>query len=98
MTKSTRLCAAAAGFCLAVSAAAAAHHGTQISYDMEHPWTTKAVMTGFVYANPHPTGSFDRTDEKGKVEHWKFEIGTNPSFMIRAGWTKTRSMEAMKPG
>jgi hypothetical protein len=39
---------------LLLSAPAGAHHGSSISYDMEHIWTTKATATEFHYANPHP--------------------------------------------
>ena len=82
----------------ALSAPLFAHHGTGISYDLEHQWTTKAVITEFRYANPHPQLYFDRTDDKGNVEHWSSELQDNPSQMIREGWTKARSMEAAKPG
>lgn len=75
-----------------------AHHGSAISYDMEHPWNTKATVTEFRYINPHPIVFFDRVNDKGEVEHWESEIITNPSNMIRAGWGKSRSEEALKPG
>lgn len=75
-----------------------AHHGSSISYDMEHIWTTKATVTEFHYANPHPWLEFDRVNDKGEVEHWTAELVTNPTFLLRAGWTKSRSVEAMKPG
>jgi uncharacterized protein DUF6152 len=81
-----------------ISAPLLAHHGTGISYDLEHPWMTKATVTEFRYANPHPQLYFDRVDDKGNVEHWVSELQNNPSMMIREGWTKSRSMEAMKPG
>ena len=81
-----------------ISVPSFAHHGTGISYDLEHPWTTKAVITEFRYANPHPQLYFDRTDEKGNVEHWVSELQDNPSQMIREGWTKSRSMAAAQPG
>src|SRR5262245_36198268 len=80
--------------CLALVAIVAAslpldaHHGSAISYDMEHLWTTKATVTEFKYANPHPWLSFDRTNDKGEVEHWTAELVTNPTFLLRAGWTK----------
>lgn len=77
---------------------ALAHHGTGISYDMEKPWTTKATVTEFRYENPHPSMFFDRVNEKGEVEHWISELATNPSFLVRAGWTKTRTLAALKPG
>ena len=75
-----------------------AHHGSGISYDMEHLWKTKAIVVEFKYANPHPWLVFDRKNDKGEVEHWTAELVTNPTFLLRAGWTKTRSEEALKPG
>ena len=79
-------------------ASAFAHHGSNISYDMEHLWTTKAVVTEFQYKNPHPWLEFDRVNEKGEKEHWVAELVTNPTFLLRAGWTKARTVEALKPG
>lgn len=75
-----------------------AHHGSSISYDMEHPWTTKAVVVEFRYQNPHPTLIFERKNDKGETEKWVTELITNPSFLLRAGWTKSRSEAALKPG
>ena len=75
-----------------------AHHGSGISYDMTKPWTTKAVVTDWKFINPHPILLFDITDEKGNVAHWHSEIITQPSWMVRAGWTKSRTEEALKPG
>jgi hypothetical protein len=79
-------------------AVAAAHHGSGISYDLTKPWTTKATLTEFKYINPHPLVLFDRVGEDGMVQHWHSEIITNPSRMIRAGWTKSKAEEALKPG
>jgi hypothetical protein len=75
-----------------------AHHGSGISYDLTKPWSTKATVVDFKYINPHPLMLFDMVDEKGNVQHWHSEIITNPSRMIRDGWGKTRSEEALKPG
>ena len=83
---------------LALTAPMFAHHGSGISYDMEHLWTTKATVTEFKYANPHPWLEFDRVNDKGEKEHWTAELITNPTFLLRAGWTKARSLEALKPG
>jgi hypothetical protein len=83
---------------LALVAPTLAHHGSGISYDMEHLWKTKATVVEFKYANPHPWVVFDRTNDKGEVEHWTAELVTNPTFLLRAGWTKSRSEEALKPG
>jgi hypothetical protein len=83
---------------LLLSGPAGAHHGSSISYDMEHIWTTKATVTQFHYANPHPWLEFDRVNDKGQTEHWTAELITNPTFLLRAGWTKSRSIEALKAG
>ena len=81
-----------------LSGIASAHHGSGISYDTGHLWSTWAIVTQFNYLNPHPTMTFDRTTKDGKVEHWHSELLTNPSALVRAGWTKSRSIEALKPG
>jgi len=75
-----------------------AHHGSNISYDMENLWTTKATVVEFKYANPHPWLTFTRVNEKGETENWTAELVTNPTFLLRAGWTRSRTLEAMKPG
>jgi uncharacterized protein DUF6152 len=87
----------AAGVLLS-SGAALAHHGSAISYDTAHLWTTWATVAEFNYLNPHPSMTFDRTTKDGHVEHWVSELLTNPSALARAGWTKSRSVEALKPG
>ena len=81
-----------------LSASAWAHHGSAISYDTGHLWTTWATVTEFNYLNPHPSMLFDRTTKDGMTEHWVSELLTNPSMLARAGWTKSRSVEALKPG
>ena len=81
-----------------LSGVALAHHGSGISYDTGHLWTTWATVTEFNYLNPHPSMMFDRTTKDGKVEHWTSELLTNPSALVRAGWTKSRSIEALKAG
>jgi len=75
-----------------------AHHGTNISYDRAKAWTAKAVVTEFKYVNPHAQLYFDVTDEKGGVVHWSTELLPNPAQLIRNGWTRKRSVEALKPG
>jgi hypothetical protein len=92
----TLLTAAAA--VLVASSAARAHHGSAISYDTTHLWSTSATVTSFSYQNPHPTMTFDRTTKDGMVEHWVAEMLTNPSVLVRAGWTRARSVEALKAG
>jgi len=80
-----------------LSMPAAAHHGTNISYDHEHPITVKATVTEFIFKNPHAQIYFDVTDGKGNVDHWNGEL-TNPSNLMHAGWTKKRSERELPPG
>ena len=75
-----------------------AHHGTTISYDMTQEWTLEVVVTEFRYINPHPTMLFDIVDDEGNVEHWVSELRTNPSRMLRAGWGRRRTEDALKLG
>ena len=75
-----------------------AHHGTNISYDRAKAWTAKAVVTEFKYVNPHAQLYFDVTDDKGGVVHWSTELLPNPAQLIRNGWTRKRSVDALKPG
>lgn len=81
-----------------LSAPLAAHHGSNISYDTENPWMTTATVVSFEYRNPHPWMTFTRVNDKGEVEEWTGELVTNPTFLLRAGWTKSRSEAALKPG
>jgi len=74
-----------------------AHHGTNISYDHQHPITVKATVTEFRFANPHAQIYFDVKDEKGNIVHWSGEL-TNPSNLMHAGWTKKRSEKELPPG
>ena len=48
--------------------------------------------------NPHPTMTFERKTKDGKTEQWVSELLTNPAVLARAGWTRARSVEALKPG
>ena len=86
------------GAAIVMATSAQAHHGSNISYDMEHPWTTKATIVEFKYVNPHPWLTFTRVNDKGETEMWTAELVTNPTFLLRGGWTRTRTLEAMKPG
>ena len=91
---------AAAGLSAAMALAApvAAHHGTNINYDRSKQWTAKAVVTEFKYVNPHAQLFFDVTDEKGNVTHWSGELLPNPAQLVRNGWTRKRSIEALPFG
>ena len=98
MKRSALLCTWLGACLAAASLPAAAHHGTLVSYDRDLQWTREAVVTRFNYANPHPQLFFDVTDERGNVEHWSGELLPNPAGLLRVGWTKARSLQALAPG
>ena len=77
---------------------AVAHHGTLVSYDRDQQWTREVVVTRFNYANPHPQIFFDVAEESGNVVHWSGELLPNPAGLLRVGWTKSRSLQALAPG
>src|SRR5215208_5479703 len=81
-----------------VAAPVVAHHGTNISYDRSKQFTRSAVVTRFEYRNPHPELFVDTRDEKGTVESWSLELLPNPAQLIRNGWSRQKSLEAMKAG
>lgn len=70
-----------------------AHHGSRVSYDMNHMVTVQGVVTEFNWENPHVYFFFDVTDDKGNVTHWAAETDP-PSAMTRYGWNKNY----LKPG
>lgn len=83
---------------MALAVPLAAHHGTNINYDRSKQWTKKAVITEFKYVNPHAQLFFDVTEDNGAVTHWSGELLPNPAQLLRNGWTRKRSVEAMHPG
>ena len=93
-----RTAAAALIAVIAIGAPLAAHHGTNINYDRSKQWTAKAVVTEFKYVNPHAQLFFDVTDDSGKVTHWSGELLPNPAQLLRNGWTRKRSVEALQYG
>ena len=82
----------------AATAVVGAHHGTLINYDRSKQWTAKAVVTEFQYVNPHAQLFFDVTDDKGNVTHCSGELLPNPAQLLRNGWTRKRSVEALQAG
>jgi Family of unknown function (DUF6152) len=70
-----------------------AHHGAA-AFDMSKPVVLKdAVVTQFLWINPHPLIKADFKDDKGNVEHWTMEMGSIPASML-IGWTRS----SLKPG
>ena len=65
-----------------------AHHGAA-AFDMTSPVELKgAVVTEFLWINPHPLIKADYKDEKGEVQHWTMEMGSTVSAQL-VGWTRT---------
>ena len=79
------------------SATVVAHHGTNINYDRSKQWTAKAVVTEFKYVNPHAQLYFDVDDPAHKGQY-SGELLPNPSQLLRNGWTRKRSSEALFGG
>ena len=63
------------------------HHSFAAEYDGEKPITLKGVVTKVEWENPHMHFLLDVTDDKGKVEEWKFE-GFPPNMLVRQGWKR----------
>ena len=70
-----------------------AHHGAA-AFSMDTPVVLKdAVVTEFLWTNPHPLIKADFTNAKGEVEHWTMELGSTVSAQL-IGWTRT----TLQPG
>ena len=70
-----------------------AHHGAA-AFDMNAPVVLKdAVITEFLWTNPHPLIKADFTTPDGKVENWTMELGSTVSAQL-IGWTRT----TLQPG
>jgi len=70
-----------------------AHHGGT-AFDLSKPVVLKgAVVTEFVWINPHPLIKADYKDEKGNVQHWTMEMGSTVSVQL-IGWSRT----SLQPG
>jgi hypothetical protein len=67
---------------------ALAHHGAA-AYDMSTPVMLKdAMVTEFLWINPHPLIKADVKDDKGEIQHWTMEMGSTVSAQL-VGWTRT---------
>ena len=76
-----------AGFA-AIDRPSFAHHGNA-AFDLSKPVVLKgAVVTEFIWINPHPLIKADYKDEKGNVQHWTMEMGSTVSAQL-IGWTRT---------
>jgi len=70
-----------------------AHHGSA-AYKADKVVVLKqAIVTRYVWANPHTIVLFDVKDDKGNVSHWAGEAGS-PSAVHLLGWTRN----SLRPG
>ena len=70
-----------------------AHHGNA-AFEVGTPTVLKgAVVTEFIWINPHPLIKADYKDEKGNVQQWTMELGGLVGAQL-IGWTRT----SLQPG
>jgi hypothetical protein len=65
-----------------------AHHGTAAFENGTKVTLNKAVVTEWVWSNPHCLLQFDVKGDDGKVVHWVGET-QNPVSMTDRGWSKS---------
>ena len=86
-TKVLMLVAVFAGLA-AIDSPLFAHHGNA-AFEVGTPTVLKnAVVTEFIWINPHPLIKADYKDEKGEVQHWIMEMGSTVSAQL-IGWSRT---------
>jgi hypothetical protein len=77
----------------AIASPSFAHHGNA-AFELGKPVVLKnAVVTEFIWINPHPLIKADYKDEKGNVQHWTMEMGSTVSAQL-IGWGRT----TLQPG
>jgi len=64
-----------------------AHHGTAAFENGTKVTLNKAVVTEWIWSNPHCLLQFDVKGDDGKVVHWVGET-QNPVSMTDRGWNK----------
>lgn len=65
-----------------------AHHGNA-AFEVGTPTVLKnAVVTEFIWINPHPLIKADYKTETGEVQHWIMEMGSTVSAQL-IGWSRT---------
>jgi hypothetical protein len=82
---------------LLVSAPSAlAHHGSNISYQLDKTITLNGTVTEWDFVNPHPQIYFDIRNDQGETIHWVAEVLPTPLMMknMQVGWTR----KTMQPG
>src|SRR5271154_452820 len=72
-------------------AAAFAHHGFAVAFEMANPLTQKGTVTQVQWTNPHVQLFYDVKDAGGNAVNWAAEM-TNPRALIRMGFTQNTLM------
>lgn len=81
---------------LASAYLASAHHGSNISYQLDKTIIVSGTVTEWDMVNPHPQIYFDVKDEQGGLTHWAAELLPTPLMLknMKVGWSRT----TMQPG
>ena len=89
-------------FCFCCSALRAAHHGSNISYQLDKTITLEGIVTEWDYRNPHPQIYFDVKDKDGTVAHWATELLPTPLMLrnMNVGWSRDddKTQRPHRPG
>ena len=78
--------------CLAMAAAAGAHH-SQSEYDLRAKVEVEGSVTKVEWRSPHAWIYVDVINDKGEKVNWSFEL-PSPVTLMRRGWTR----DSLKPG
>ena len=79
--------AALAGFWLALTAPASAHHAFSTEFDAKQPITLKGTISRVEWINPHAFIHLDVKGPDGTVVEWMIEAGS-PNTLVRRGMTR----------
>ena len=79
-------------FCVALTAAAWAHH-SQSEYDLRGKVDVEGTVTKVEWRSPHAWIYVDVINDKGEKVNWSFEL-PSPVTLMRRGWTR----DSLKPG
>lgn len=77
----------------AFGAVADAHHSISSIYDSSQRVTIEAVVTRFLFVNPHPFVMVTVTDDGGRTEEWRLELDNRAELA-----TIGVAAETLKPG
>jgi Family of unknown function (DUF6152) len=81
----------AAATLLALAELAFAHHGSNISYQLDKTITVAGTVTEWDMVNPHPQIYFEVKNEQGEIVSWAAELLPTPLMLknMKAGWSRT---------